>query len=62
MLAAGRHKSPGKKYVNFMIGCLKISYFLKSDFSYLALGKTRKVECGEVGEKKFKISQVSKKS
>ena len=45
MPAASCHNWPSKKHGNFRTGSLKIFDFLKSDFSYLPLGKTRKVGC-----------------
>ena len=36
--------------------------FSESDFSYLALGKTRKVGCEKVREKTSAISEVSEES
>ena len=55
MLAVSSHNRPSKKHDNFRIECLKISNFLKSDFSYLALGKARDLRC-------LKVSDFFKKS
>ena len=50
MLAASYHNRPSKKHGNFRIGSLKIFDFLKSDFSYLPSGKTRKVGCLKISD------------
>ena len=57
MPAASYHNRPSKKHGNFGIGSLKIFDFLKSDFSYLPLGKTRKVGCLKIQD--FSESDLS---
>ena len=50
MPAASYHNRPSKKHGNFRIGSLKIFDFLKSDFSCLPSGKTRKVGCLKISD------------
>ena len=57
MPAASYHNRPSKKHRNFGTGSLKIFDFFKSNFSYLSLGKTRKVGCLKIPD--FSESDLS---